>query len=175
MPWFDIVIIIIIAGFALFGLFFGLVHTLGSLIGTILGVFLASRWYAPFADWLLHFTGWSSNLAKVIMFVIVFIIINRLIGFAFFLVDKILSIFTRLPFINGLNRLLGLVFGFAEGVIVVGITFYFISRFPLSVGFMTAAQNSKIVPLCTAVAAVLWPLVPGAIRSLQNALASIIH
>lgn len=168
MSFFDLILAIIIGGFALFGVWFGLIHTLGSLVGTILGVFLASRCYAPMAAWLQNVTGWSDHFSNVLMFILAFLIINRLIGFAFFLVDRLLSIITRLPFINGLNRLLGLIFGLAEGVIVLGIILYFITKFPLSDNFMIALANSTIAPYCIGIASLLWPLVPQALQAAES-------
>lgn len=168
MSFFNLILIIIIAGFGLFGLWFGLIHTLGSLAGTVLGVFLASRWYIPLAGWLSKITGWTDNFTNVLMFIIAFIIINRLVGFAFFLLDRLLSVFTHLPFINGINRLLGLVFGIAEGVIVVGIILYFITKFPLGPNFMASVAASKIAAYCIGIASILWPLIPEAIKAIQG-------
>jgi membrane protein required for colicin V production len=175
MSTFDIVIIGIIAVFGLIGLWFGIVHTLGSLIGTVAGVYLASRYYAILADWLIKITGWGGNFPKVVAFIVAFIIIDRLVGLVFWLLDKFLSIFTRLPFIRGINRLLGLAFGLAEGVIVVGMTFYFMNYFPLSGQFMNMAVNSKIVPYTLKVASILWPLLPKALTILQNTVGQALH
>ena len=168
MSLFDIILLIIIGGFALFGLWFGLVHTLGSLLGTILGVYLASRYYQPFAEWLIKTTGWGSNISKVVVFIIAFIIINRLVGLAFYFIDKVLSVFTRLPFISGLNRLLGLVFGLFEGILVLGIAFYFIARFPLGTQFMSAFSTSRIAPFTIQTSSILWPFIPEAIKILKS-------
>jgi uncharacterized membrane protein required for colicin V production len=74
MSLFDIILLCIIAGFGLFGLWFGLISTLGSIAGTLLGVYLASRWYVPVAEWLINTTGWSPNFSKVVIFIIVFLI-----------------------------------------------------------------------------------------------------
>lgn len=166
---FDLVILIIIAGFGLFGLWFGLVHTLGSLVGTILGVYLASRYYEFAADWLIRLTGWEVNFSRVIIFVIVFLIINRLIGLLFWIVDKILSIFTRLPFIRSIDRIFGLVFGLLEGMIIWGIILFFITRFPLGDKFMEMVATSKVAPTLVKTASILWPLLPDALRSLKGA------
>ena len=62
----DIILLIIIAGFAMFGFWFGLIHTLGSLLGTVFGAYLASRYYEPMADWLINITGWGENISKVV-------------------------------------------------------------------------------------------------------------
>lgn len=174
MSFFDISLIALLAGFSLFGLWFGLIHTLGSLAGTLVGLYLAMRFYEPMANWLMNLTGWSGNFSKVLMFILAFIIITRLVGFIFWLVEKVLHIFTKLPFMKGLNHLLGLVFGFAEGIIVVGISLYFIARFPLSQSFMDAFNNSVVAPYLVKPIKILLPLVPDAVKYLQSTVTSII-
>ncbi|HLD35028.1 MAG TPA: CvpA family protein [Patescibacteria group bacterium] len=175
MSFFDLILACVIGGFVLFGLWFGIVATLGSLVGTVFGVFLASRWYALPAAWLINTTGWNANFSNVLVFIILYLIINRLIGFIFYIIDKSFSIITHLPFINSLNHLLGGIFGFFEGVVALGIAFYFVSRFPLSPDFMAQASASRIAAFCVSIASLLWPLVPEAIRALQNALQNLIR
>lgn len=168
MSFFDIILLIIIGGFAMFGFWFGLVHTLGSLLGTVFGVYLASRYYEPMAEWLIGITGWGGNVSRVVMFIIAFIIINRLVGFAFWIVDKFAGILTNLPFIKGINRLLGLALGIFEGLVTLGMIFYFIDKFPLSEWLMTYISASVVAPYATGVASVLLPLLPDALKLLQN-------
>lgn len=175
MSFFDLILVCIIGGFVLFGLWFGIVATLGSLVGTVFGVFLASRWYTLPATWLINATHWNANFSKVLVFIILYLIINRLIGFIFYILDQTFTLITRLPFINSLDHLLGGIFGFLEGVIALGITFYFVSRFPLSAGFMAQVNASHVAPFCVSIASLLWPLVPVALQTLQNALQNIIH
>jgi len=122
MTLFDLILLLILGGFVAYGLWFGLVHTLGVLVGTIAGAFLAARWYDDVASWLGFLFGGRENLAKVICFLILFIIINRLVGLIFWLVDKIFSFLKIIPFLSTINRLLGAVFGFLEGVLVLGLT-----------------------------------------------------
>ncbi|MEK7084742.1 MAG: CvpA family protein [Patescibacteria group bacterium] len=168
MPFIDVVFFVIIFGFALFGLWFGLVHTIGSLLGTIAGAYLASRWYEPFADILIGITGWNENLARVIMFVVAFLIINRLVGFAFWMVDKVLGVFTHMPFIRSIDRFLGLFVGFFEGLLTLGLVIFFIERFPIFPSFMERLADSKIAPYASAFANYLMPLLPDALRVLRS-------
>ena len=168
MSYLDIALIAIVAGFGLFGLWFGLVHALGSLIGTFIGLYFASRYYEGLANWLMGLTGWSGNFSKVLMFIIAFVIIARLVGFNFWLIEKILSIFTKLPFVSGLNHLLGGVFGLLEGIIIVGVSLYFIVRFPLGQHFMNMINNSVVAPYLTKPVHLLLPLIPDAIKYLQS-------
>lgn len=168
ISYFDLALIIIIAGFGLFGLWFGLIHTLGSLVGTIAGVYLASRYYEGAADWLISATGWGANFSKTLIFIIAFFIINRLVGLVFWILDKVLGLITRLPFINSINRLLGLAFGLLEGALVLGICFYFISKFPFGDSLIGWMGTSKIVPTLLKFASILWPLIPEAVKMIQS-------
>lgn len=168
MSLFDIILLGIIVVFTLLGFGFGFVHTLGSLTGTLLGTYLASRYYEPLATWLTHVTGWSMNGARVIMFIVAFVIINRLVGFVFWLIDKIFSLVTHLPFIRSIDRLLGAGLGFCEGIITLGLVFYFIERFPVSQSIMENIAHSVIAPKTVAVASILIPFLPEAMRLLRS-------
>ena len=94
--------------------------------------------------------------------------INRLVGFGFWFLEKFIGFLTRLPFIRSLNRLLGLLLGLAEGVITIGAVIYFIERFPLSLPFMSRLADSQVAPYTVSVATLLLPLVPEAIKLLQS-------
>jgi len=168
MELFDIILIIIISGFAMFGFWFGLIHTLGSLLGTILGAFLASRWYEPMGEWLANVTGWETNVPKVLMFIIAFVVINRLVGFGFWIFEKTTDIVTKLPFIKGINRFLGMMLGAFEGILTLGLVFYFIDKVPLSEHFMGYMADSFLVPFLTSTAGILIPLLPDALKLLES-------
>ena len=91
MNWIDLSFLVIIGGFSLFGFWFGFIHTAGSLMGTLAGAYLASRYYEPMAQWLINITGWQGNTARVVMFILAFFVISRAVGFLFFIVDKFIS------------------------------------------------------------------------------------
>lgn len=168
MSLFDIILLIIIGGFGMFGLWFGFFHTLGSLLGTLAGAYAASRYYEPMAAWLVNVTGWGGNLPKVLMFVIAFVVINRLVGLAFWFVDRILSIVTKLPYVNSLNRFFGILLGLFEGAVTIGLIVYFVERFPLSEKFMHYLATSTIAPWTHKFAALLLPMLPDALKLLQS-------
>ena len=170
MSYFDIAFVLIIGGLGLIGFRFGLVHTLGSLVGTVLGVYLATRYYSPLAEWLIATTGWNANFSRVIIFIIAFVVINRLVGVVFFLIDKALSVVTHLPFIRSVDRLLGFIFGVIEGLVVLGMVIYFINKFPLSPHFMASLATSKLAPYCLQASSLLWPFIPEALKIIKNSL-----
>lgn len=175
ISWFDLSLVLIIGGFALFGFWFGFIHTAGSLMGTLAGAYLASRYYEPMAQWLIKITGWQGNTARVVMFIVAFIVISRLVGFAFWIVDKLLSIITRLPFISSINRLLGLGLGFLEGVMTLGLIIYFIERFPVSDKIMTLIAQSELAAKLRSVADVFVPLLPDALKLLKSTVDFVQH
>lgn len=174
MSLFDIALLIIIGGFGLFGLWFGLVRTLGSLIGTLVGIYIASRYYEILANWIINFTGWSQNYVKVIVFVVAFLIITRLVSFVFWLIEKVFSIFTKLPFLHSIDKILGMVLGALEGVVIVGVSLFFISRFPISAVFMNGLADSQVAPPLVKIASILVPLFPEALRMLRSSVDSLI-
>ncbi len=124
MVFIDIVLIVIIAAFVFFGLFFGLIHTLGSLIGTVIGILFASRLVDPaFESFGFIFGGGA--ISKVIIFVIIFFIIARLVGIGFWFVEKIFDFITMIPFAKSLDKFLGGLFGFVEGIVIVGVVLFY--------------------------------------------------
>lgn len=168
MSLFDVILVIIISAFALAGFWFGIVHTVLSMFGMVVGIYLAARLYEPAAYWVIHLTGWGANFSKVLLFIILFFVINRLVSLVFWLLDKFLSIFTHLPIIRSVDRLLGLAFGALEGFFVLGIILYFVSRFPLSDNFMSALSASVVAPYATKIIQWLLPLLPPALRALKS-------
>lgn len=168
MNLFDIILISIISGFAMFGIWFGLIHTLGSFIGTIFGAYFASRMYGLVAVWLVHITGWPENLFRVVVFIILFIIINRLVGLIFWFIDTPAHFLTKIPFLRLMNRFLGMLLGAFEGIVTIGLIIYFIKKNPLSNQIMKWIDTSSVAIWAQHSSAFLIPLLPGALRLLHS-------
>ena len=166
MAIFDVILLIILAGFVLFGLWFGFIHTLGSVVGTFVGAFFAGLLYSPVSDWLEQIFG-NPNLMKIFAFVFVFLIINRLVGFGFYILDKIFKIFTFLPFLKSINKLLGAIVGFFEGLLVIGLSLFIVARFPISDWFTGVLQNSTLAPWFIKVSGILQILLPDILKKIQ--------
>lgn len=139
----DIILIVILASFVVSGSRNGFIETLGNLVGAVIG-FLAARAWSP---WLGSIVGiilpGRAGIARLIAFVIIFIIVDRLVGFLFKLADTLLKIVTRLPIISSINALLGAIIGFAEGIVLVGSSVYLIITYrldPSLVAWLTASS-----------------------------------
>lgn len=167
MPLVDGAILILLGGFVLFGLWFGFIHALGALLGTVGGAFVAARLFEPIAQWFHGMAGGSLNLERVMAFLLVFVIVDRLIGLAFWFVERIFRFLTVIPFLRTIDRLLGGLLGFVEGVLVIGLTLYFASRYPFPpVGEYIA--SSGLAAWLIDSATILVPLIPAAIRALRS-------
>ncbi len=165
MTFFDIILLVIIGGFALFGFWFGFIHSLGSLIGTVLGALLASRWYEGVASAVYGKFGGSLNVTKIIVFLLIFIIVNRLVGFIFWVIEKVTGIFTRLPFIKSVDRMAGALFALVEGIFVIGLTLTLALRLPFLVNWI---QDSRVAQELINFSRILIPLLPEALRAAQK-------
>jgi len=166
----DISLLVVLGGFILLGFMSGIIHMIGSLIGLVVGAWVSGHFYGLAAQYILPWVGGNANLANIIAFVLIFIIINRLFGIVIFAADKIFKVIAIIPFLKTFNRLLGAVFGLIEGTLVLGLAVYFASRFPFTAAFTTALQGSQLAKPLYAVGLVLAPLLPQAVRMIQSVL-----
>lgn len=160
MTFLDLILVLSVFAFVLAGLWFGLVHALGALVGMVLSVLVAGHYAAAG-------TFGTSNLARVVAFVLIMILVNRLIGLVFWIIEKIFKIVSVLPFLKTFNALLGGALGFLEGVLVVGGALYVAARYPVSAGFAGALSASQVGLWLLHAFGLFAPLLPQAIRQIQ--------
>lgn len=166
---FDAILLVFISGFVFYGFFFGLVRTIGSIAGVVIGAFLASHFYLEVfslvESWFLGF----DNLGRVAVFLVLFGLINKVISLAFVLLDKTFNIISIIPFLKTINRLAGAVLGFLLGCLVLGLVLYISSRYAI-VGhwFAYLLVNSKLAPFFLKFSALLTPLFPEILKKLQS-------
>jgi uncharacterized membrane protein required for colicin V production len=165
----DVVLGILLIGFIVYGLYFGLIRTLGSLLGIVVGAFVASHFYLIVSEWIQTLFFGYENLGKVLVFIIIFFIVNRLVCFLFMLVDRAFDILSIIPFLKSINHLAGAVFGFIEGALVLGLIIYVTSRYTLlDSWFGGLLATSKIAPYLSNFAKILLPLLPEALKKAQS-------
>ncbi|MFA5359094.1 MAG: CvpA family protein [Patescibacteria group bacterium] len=167
MAIFDLVLLILLGGFVLFGLWFGFIHALGSLVGIAAGAFIAGHYYLGLASWGSFIWG-DGDLGKVISFVIILIFVNRLVGLVFYFFDRMFEFVTFIPFLSGINRLAGGLLGFLEGAFTLGLVLFFIARYPINEWLTLQLQNSSITPWFVTMAKFLAPLLPELLRQLKS-------
>jgi len=164
----DIILLIFLGGFVVSGFWFGLIHTFGALCGTIVGAAVASRYYNEVADTIQSAIGGSSNAIKVITFILLFVIIARLVGLAFHLVERAYDFISIIPFLKTINRLGGSILGLLEGGLIIGLSLYFAEMYPFSAWLTKMIlEQSVFAVYFLAVAKVLMPLLPDAVKQVQ--------
>ena len=114
MTWLDIVILIIIAGPTLMGLKIGIIKTVLTVAGVVVGVILAGNYYEQLAGALTFIS--NSGLARVVAFAIILIGVMLVAGIIASLIKKVVSA-VLLGWVNSLG---GAVLGFAVGAIFCG-------------------------------------------------------
>lgn len=163
MPIFDIILIVIIAGFVFYGLFFGLIRTFGSLLGIVIGLWLTFIFYLTVFDWVKNLFFGHELAGKVITFIILFTLINRLIGFIFAILDRTFDLLSVIPFLKTINRLAGAILGFIEGGLVLGLILLYISQTSFS-GWL---DGSQVAPFLIKFTQIIIPLLPGLLNKIK--------
>ena len=164
MPIFDVVLLIILAGFVFYGLFFGLIRTLGSLLGVVIGLWLTFVFYLTVFAWLQNLFFGHELAGKIIVFLVLFTLFNRLIGFIFALIDRTFDLISVIPFLKTINRLAGAALGFIEGGLVLGLILLFISQ----TAFASWLDNSKVAPFLISYIQAIMPLLPGLLNKIKS-------
>ncbi|MCX6792566.1 MAG: CvpA family protein [Candidatus Falkowbacteria bacterium] len=169
MAWFDVAVIVILTGFVWYGFFFGFIQVVGNLVGLLAGAYLASRFYIPVFNWLDRFLPLSPTTGKVIVFIICFGIVSRLISWLFVLLEQAFKVISIIPLLKTANRILGLVFGLAEGIFILGIVAYLFDRHLPNTSFLNHwLDSSSLAPRLVDVSKVIVPCIPKLISRLQS-------
>ncbi|RJO59419.1 CvpA family protein [Candidatus Parcubacteria bacterium] len=165
----DIILLILLFGFVWAGFWYGLIQTLGGIVGVIAGAVIAGRTYAVAAGWL-GGAGARAGLAEWLAFSVIFVIVNRAVAMATGSVGKILNVVKVVPLVGSANRLGGALVGLVEGLLVLGLIIAMAQRFELSPQLVELLDNSRVANFLSAIGSSLMPLLPTAIRGVRSIL-----
>ncbi|MDP3985446.1 MAG: CvpA family protein [bacterium] len=160
----DALLLILLGGFVLYGFWFGLIHTLGGLVGVVIASIFAGRLSEPFAVWIQPIVGGNPALVRLIVFVLAFIIITRLVGFIFWLLERAFKIISIIPFLKTINRLLGACLGFLEGVFLLGAILFVMAELPLAKTWHEPVRKSEVARYLVRTYSIMAPLLPASLR-----------
>ena len=114
MNWLDIVIIVAIAIPTMIGLRVGIIKSAFSLVGLILGVFLAGHYYGPFSHQLSFIP--NESVAKIVAFAIILIGVIVIAALLAWLLRRVTSVMM----LSGVDRVGGAILGFVVGALFCG-------------------------------------------------------
>jgi len=135
MNAFDIIILAVLAIFALKGLFRGLVNEASSLTGLFLGAWLAYRYHPALSPPIRTITHVPANIAAFLAFILILLATGLLAH----VIGNIVTTALRLVMLGGLNRLGGLLIGLSEGALLLSLLFCTASS-----GFMPEQLKQRI-------------------------------
>lgn len=169
MSYFDIAMIVILAGFVFNGLAKGLIRLLGNIVGLLFGAFIAGRFYLQFYEWSQGVFGGRESLGKVLSFIIVFVVVTLIIDWIFVILEKIFNLISIIPFTKTINRLLGGTLGFLEGSLFIGLILFVVSRYAwIGSLFGDHLLSSQVAPFFLSVVNIAMPFLPSALKALQS-------
>lgn len=167
---FDLILVFLVFLAIAFGFITGLIQAVGGFIGLVLGAWAAGRFYEVVGVWLTPIFLGNSITARIVAFILIFTIVNRLIGLLFWIVGKIFNLVSIIPFTKTINRLLGALFGLAEGVLGLGLSLYFINQVAIASWMHDIIAASKVAQWLMWASGILVPLLPEIVQRVQEAL-----
>jgi len=167
MSFFEIVILVIIGYYTLAGFKSGFIRTIGGFFGLLIGIFFASRYFEVMASsWQWIFFN-NLLFAKVVIFIFLFIIVEKLFKLVMYALDRIFNLLRFIPFTKLINRVAGGVFGFLEGALIVGLFIYLLVRFPFNQSLLTSVEQSIFARQLLKFVEILTPLLPDALEKMK--------
>lgn len=122
MPFLDVALLLVIAFMVGTGAVRGFIASLLGLTGLVATAFVAIRAHPIIQDWLVLGFGASWSVGgQVLLFFAIFFVVSRLVGWGIRGLLRIFDVILAIPFTKSIDRLLGAVLGFIEGVILVAL------------------------------------------------------
>lgn len=143
MPIFDVILLVILTIFTIWGFFFGFIQSFGSLAGLIFGILAANKYYLILANWI-SFIPVGETAIKIISFFIILISISKLTGLVFYFIDKFFHLISIIPFLKTINKVLGGILGLAEGFLIIGAFLYLLHNYSINLLPAEMLSNSKL-------------------------------
>jgi len=157
-----------LAGFVFYGLFFGLIKTLGSLLGFDLGIWFTFIFYLMVFGWVKNLFFGYDSVGKIIVFIVLFTLINRLICFVFALINNAFDLLSIIPFLKTINGLAGAILGFVLGGFILGLILMVVLHYVGNISWLgNILAQSKVVPFFIKFVNMLALLLPGLLARLK--------
>ena len=141
----DLILIVAVLFFVIIGFLMGFISAIGALVGVVAGAWLAGMYFIPFAIWLNPYLLGNEGAAKIIAFVIIFGLVNRIVSLLFWLINKMFNLISIIPFLKSINRIGGATLGLIEGALITGLVVFVAIKFGEDIAWLYDNLNSSQV------------------------------
>ncbi len=135
----DILVWAILLVFVIKGFLKGLVREVCSLVGLVMGIWAACKYYPSLSAAIWPYIHLPHYVSATISFVLIFLII----GLLFFLLGHFLTVIFKFSLLGGVNRAGGLIFGFLQGALVLSILLWLGTTKPMPVKLKSQLLRSS--------------------------------
>ncbi len=141
MNWLDVIVVLIVAWFTFSAFWAGLIREVVTIVGVALGIVLAGFFYEDLADDVKLVVD-RENASRIIAFLLIF----GACALAGQLAAMVLKQTASLLMLGTFDHLLGAVFGFVKGIVIVEILMILFVTFP-ALGLKDTIDESMFGPM----------------------------
>jgi membrane protein required for colicin V production len=141
MNWLDVIVVLIVAWFTFAAFWAGLIREVVTIVGVALGIVLAGFFYEDLADDVKLVVD-GENASRIIAFLLIF----GACALAGQLAAMVLKQTASLLMLGTFDHLLGAVFGFVKGIVIVEILMILFVTFP-ALGLKDTIDESMFGPM----------------------------
>jgi membrane protein required for colicin V production len=135
----DILVWAILMVFIVKGFLKGLVREVCSLVGLVMGIWAACKYYTSLSSAIRPYIHLPQNVSSIISFALIFLAI----GLLFFFLGHLLTVVFKIVLLGGVNRVGGVLFGLIQGALVLSILLYFGTTGPMPPKLKLQLERSK--------------------------------
>lgn len=137
----DIILVLFLLYFAYKGFSSGLIISIATLVGLVIGFFAASHFSELTANWLSTDVGLKSQNLKLIAYILTFVLVVVLI----FILGRFLTTVVKTVGLGILNRLGGALFGLLKGALIASFIIMLILRIDPAESLIKSETKSQSV------------------------------
>jgi membrane protein required for colicin V production len=141
LNWVDLVMGIVLMGFAVRGLVKGFFRELCALVGIFLGLWVALLQFVPVGEWIQARAPLADPLPFHIAFLALFFGLSTVVSLGGYLLHKI----AKVLLMGWLDAVMGLAFGLVKGVMILTVLLFLLAYLPLSESLDAQLRSSTVV------------------------------
>jgi membrane protein required for colicin V production len=137
----DLIIAVVLVGFAIRGLMRGFFRELLSLVGLFLGLWIALLQFVPLGEWLQSRMALTDPLPFHLAFLALFVSVSIVASVVGYVLHKA----AKGILMGWLDAIVGLGFGFVKGVMILTVLLFLVEHLPLAESLRARLGTSVIV------------------------------